>query len=177
MGFGPRIVGKDNYQATVASKRGTGGFGHRVTGKAAPAKAAAFQRPQTPAPKQPEGISLAALTHALTENPTLFDALYEQELARAEGPRADALRALAKHANPEALAEIDELLAASEPKSETRETGEGHGDDLDALNFKSLKALAVEREIDEPALNSRAKVIAAIRAHDETKKSAEPETV
>lgn len=191
MAFGRRIVGDEAYNARQLATKGKAGFGHRVTGATAPAKAPAFARPPAVKAETPIGVSLEEMDRALGENTLMFDPLFEQELARPEGPRIEALRVLRAHATGDAAVDIDNMLAdaaASLPvpletsgvvgSIGTRAGGDPAGTapasetarpysqaELDDLSFADLKELGIAHGVYDPkTMKSRASINAALLA-------------
>lgn len=105
--FGNRVIGDDAYQKALAEKKaGADVFGKRVVGEVdtsgtaeelakgnsqfgplvvMDAKAADHTG------KKGATVAVEDLENILTENPTFFDSLFENELAREGGPRKEAL--------------------------------------------------------------------------------------
>lgn len=95
--FGRRVIGQKAFdQQKAAEVGGRSYFGHRVVGKNGP-------KPPPPEEKKvvAEGISVDELARALQTNSSLFESLYEQELARPSGARIEALDVLLQFAPPE----------------------------------------------------------------------------
>lgn len=128
-GFGSRVVGAE--AAAQAIRDAVGGatvFGTRVRdaikgdGPTAIAKRnSEFGAAVLMDAQGEEGVSIDDLRNLLAENPTQFDSLYELELARAEGPRKDALaifyeveRGIKGQGREEILRDIRELMGENE---------------------------------------------------------------
>lgn len=130
--FGPDIVGPEEFARQVEQEKGGGNtFGPLVTGKGAAPEPMRFSRPDTPHVRQAsanthgkdvvgdgaQAVATVELEQLLAENPSHFDGLYEAEMARASGPRVEALELFQAHelrtlARPTILAEIDTVLQA-----------------------------------------------------------------
>jgi hypothetical protein len=129
--FGSRVSGDEAYDKAVREEKGGGNvFGSRVVdsikgdGPMAVAKRATEHGPrvvidatQTDASGAEGEVAIDDLRNMLAENPTTLDSLYEHELARADGPRPDALgifreveRGIKGAGRAEILNEIAELL-------------------------------------------------------------------
>lgn len=119
--FGPRILGKEKFDAQKKREKGGQAFGPRVRGDQM--KSSTAIRPGQPRPPKDEGISVAEVVRTLKENATFCETLYMQELARPEGPRPEALQAIktaaASMKKYDIAREIDSLLS---PEIKTTET-------------------------------------------------------
>lgn len=96
--FGRRILGADAFETVTAQEQGGGSvFGHRVLGRHVPPAVAPIPR-GSPGAAPPhlvaQGVAVEDLKEILHTTPVMFDALYEAELARPEGPRMAAMRQL-----------------------------------------------------------------------------------
>jgi hypothetical protein len=140
MGFGHRVIGREAAAAEAAAiATGRRSFGHRVVGGSGPTpQAPARVRGNAPPPrgeavhergKSPLGEKITAgqgevssfsvdqLAALLTENHALFDDLFDLELQRPGGVRAEALEVfqrfeLAGQNRTDVIEEIAELKAA-----------------------------------------------------------------
>ena len=126
--LGSRVVGKKVAEATSVQKRYHSRLGTRVIGDVLARKheiARGDTPPEKPVAEKEAPVVEAPITANLTEleealkgNPTFFDALYESEKARADGPRKGALRLFLAHLNSQDAAdglvieEIEGLLAS-----------------------------------------------------------------
>lgn len=186
MAFGRRVVGDEAYNARQLATKGKAGFGHRVTGATPPTKAPAFARPPVAKVEVPTGISIEQIDQALGENSNMFDPLFEQELARAEGPRVEALRVLRAFATGDTASDIDNLLADAAEATRGSErppltvstggagtpadlAGTGHAsvtaESLAAMSFGSLKDLAIKADVFDPkTMRSRTHILTALLA-------------
>jgi hypothetical protein len=105
--FGSRVIGKDAYDKAVRQQKGGAAvFGVRVRGsipetgptntaKRTTEHGARVVMGATGSDEKgnaAEGVSIDSLKNILAENPTFFDSLFENELARSDGPRKDALK-------------------------------------------------------------------------------------
>jgi hypothetical protein len=118
--FGPAVIGEEAF-AEQQKQKATGSdvFGDRVVDRAE-AEANKHGPELTRKGGEEQSLSVDAVTKMLAANGTLFDTLYEAEVARAEGPRKSALAMFRKHAltagKPDVVAEIDLLLTPAPKK-------------------------------------------------------------
>lgn len=177
--FGKRVAGAEAHAAAVAkNKAGAEVFGKRVRG------AIAVANPENSAKANSEfgfrtttnakmtdqkgkagTVSVDDLENILTENPTFFDSLYEQELALPQGPRKDALEIFAvvemgiKGAGRRAvLDEINALLGKTEAVIEARSA---------TLNDKIEKYGEQKERMEENKLLQDAPRVKALAERDE----------
>lgn len=125
--FGSRVIGEEAFRQLQARARGGSQFGPRVKGTSEEQDA----RNATSIDKGGAGMSVAQVRQALADNPTFLDTLFEQELARPEGPRRDALLAFrataVKEKQTSVVKDVDELLANNVVRTES--TGRARGAD------------------------------------------------
>jgi hypothetical protein len=92
-GFGAAMIGEDLHALSTSeeAKALSAGMGPAMLGTApAPPKA----RPAAPPPPPPGSHSITEVVTLVQENPAMVIGLFDRELARAEGPRKGALKAL-----------------------------------------------------------------------------------
>lgn len=182
MAFGPKVVGKEKYTKTVASKRGKAGFGPRVLGKSDKAKKVEEPKRtergtvQTPvkqlvsasAPAVEDSLSIEQVREILSTNPAFIETLHVQELERAEGPRREALLAIRETATTQGLddivSEIDELMTETGMAAPTPVPTPAPDAKTLALpkDFTELKALAKTFDVDLAKNRSKVDITAAI---------------
>lgn len=117
--FGPRVIGEIFQRRTEIVEEQKDSRSDPST-KQAKREAAAKQRADTKAKEQevveaPITANLNELADALQTNPAFYEALFEAEKQRAEGPRKGALRLFLAHElehedREDRKAEIEELL-------------------------------------------------------------------
>ena len=120
MGHGPRVIGAAAFaEQQKNQKAGVDKFGPRVRGQGTAQTAPVSRSPvgtRVNSP-EPESVSVEELARILGENSTFFESLYENELARTDGARPEALLVFlavekTTQQRPDVIQEITELLEA-----------------------------------------------------------------
>jgi hypothetical protein len=161
--FGERVTGREAFLNAVRNEQGGAEvFGTRVRGaipdspshgaKRASEFGARVTRHAESSDREgnkTDAVSTDEIRNILAENPTFFDQLYELELARADGPREEALRIFLVHeqgikgqGRQDILGEINSMLGVATTESQTTaQRQEGIVNTYDAMQKRTQENL------------------------------------